>query len=636
MKKFLIASGVAVLAFASVASAQGYMFNSNLTVGSTGPDVVALQTRLLAEGYVIPSLSDGSASKGYFGSQTKTAAMRYQASKGIPNTGFVGPLTRASLNSGGSVVVNPGVIVCPVGYNCTPVGVTPPVTPVTPITPVVTNPGMITTPGVAGTLAFSLQSTPSNGTSVDKGASADVARFKLQAGASDQQVTSLSIDFDVRLWLYASTITIKDDSGSVVATKSGLSQSDFTELTAGSSYRLYVPVNTVVGRAATRYFTVNVTMLGVTDRCASQSCTIGILQAQVRSVDGTGVTETQTVDSAAVGTVGNTTGIDRSFTFTGSNNGQVIVTVDAASPLKRLVNISTSVETNDVILGIIDLKSQNRTGNLRTLKITVQTANANGAPGVAVSTMFNDIKIKAGSLVYSASTIASTTLFTDLQIPLPADQYVPITILGKIAKDTSNFLDGSAASTTLTANTTNIVVEDSTFNTVAVNSGSVTTSDVIVSASSAVLSNLTAVLGAPITSNNTTTGYNVTMGFVLTAGDNTLYVAANPYFALSTTTTGFATAATSSAQLPTVTASPGTIAGDTAASSATGYYVVPAGSSRQFTYSGFVRADGSSGLKTFSITGVSYYTTSANANAMLATSSINYNLDALKVTALLP
>ena len=66
MKKVLIASGIAALAFASMVSAQGYMFSTNLTVGSTGPDVVALQTWLIANGYSIPSIASGAAAKGYF------------------------------------------------------------------------------------------------------------------------------------------------------------------------------------------------------------------------------------------------------------------------------------------------------------------------------------------------------------------------------------------------------------------------------------------------------------------------------------------------------------------------------------------------------------------------------------------
>ena len=83
-----------------------YSFSKNLgEVGgefgysSTGADVVALQSRLISMGYDIPSVSSGGSAKGQFDEDTKNAVMKYQASKGITSNGYVGPLTRASLNS---------------------------------------------------------------------------------------------------------------------------------------------------------------------------------------------------------------------------------------------------------------------------------------------------------------------------------------------------------------------------------------------------------------------------------------------------------------------------------------------------------------------------------------------------------
>ena len=75
-----------------------YVFSTNLVVGSEGPDVVALQTFLISNGYNIPAISSGRQAKGYFGGQTKMAFMNYQAANNLISTGFVDVLTRTSLN----------------------------------------------------------------------------------------------------------------------------------------------------------------------------------------------------------------------------------------------------------------------------------------------------------------------------------------------------------------------------------------------------------------------------------------------------------------------------------------------------------------------------------------------------------
>lgn len=87
-------------------------FNRDLTIGSTGSDVIALQEWLIAKGFAIAA-----GATGYFGGQTQAALARYQASVGIvPAAGYFGPLTRARIQ--GSTT-----------------GTTGQVTPATPATP---------------------------------------------------------------------------------------------------------------------------------------------------------------------------------------------------------------------------------------------------------------------------------------------------------------------------------------------------------------------------------------------------------------------------------------------------------------------------------------------------------------------
>ncbi len=97
MKKYFITLGLAVFALVSVVHAQEYTFSRDLSVGTTGPDVIALQSWLITNGYAIPAISSGSALKGYFGSQTKNAVMNFQSFSGLPRTGYFGPLSRGKI-----------------------------------------------------------------------------------------------------------------------------------------------------------------------------------------------------------------------------------------------------------------------------------------------------------------------------------------------------------------------------------------------------------------------------------------------------------------------------------------------------------------------------------------------------------
>ncbi len=78
-----------------VLGASTYNFTSNLSVGSQGSEVNALQRMLIDGGYL--SIT---APTGYFGALTKIALAKYQTAHGIDPVGYVGPLTRKALNIG--------------------------------------------------------------------------------------------------------------------------------------------------------------------------------------------------------------------------------------------------------------------------------------------------------------------------------------------------------------------------------------------------------------------------------------------------------------------------------------------------------------------------------------------------------
>lgn len=70
----------------------GFLFESTMYMGMSGPEVMELQNRLRTEGFfnVTPT--------GYFGPLTESAVKAYQSANGLPSVGIVGPLTRELLN----------------------------------------------------------------------------------------------------------------------------------------------------------------------------------------------------------------------------------------------------------------------------------------------------------------------------------------------------------------------------------------------------------------------------------------------------------------------------------------------------------------------------------------------------------
>lgn len=77
-------------------------FTRDLTIGSQGPDVKALQKFLNTHGFIVAPTGTGSPGQesDYFGSLTRAAVAKFQAANGIsPAVGYFGPVTRAKVNS---------------------------------------------------------------------------------------------------------------------------------------------------------------------------------------------------------------------------------------------------------------------------------------------------------------------------------------------------------------------------------------------------------------------------------------------------------------------------------------------------------------------------------------------------------
>lgn len=133
----------------------GYVFSKDLTIGSTGADVTALQQILVARGHLVMPTG---VSMGYFGSLTQAAVSKFQAANGIsPTAGYVGPITRAKLNSLGGTT------------------------------------GGTTTIPTGGTIAVAAATQPVQQLAPQSAARVPFTRFTLTAGSSDVVVNSVTV-----------------------------------------------------------------------------------------------------------------------------------------------------------------------------------------------------------------------------------------------------------------------------------------------------------------------------------------------------------------------------------------------------------------------------------------------------------
>ncbi|MHB1330721.1 MAG: peptidoglycan-binding domain-containing protein [Minisyncoccota bacterium] len=97
------------LALALAMPTSGFAYiDTDLKLGSSGEEVSFLQEVLVEEGYLV--MPEG-VNLGYFGALTKEALSLWQASRGVPATGYFGPMSREVFNSEVSEITVGGEVV---------------------------------------------------------------------------------------------------------------------------------------------------------------------------------------------------------------------------------------------------------------------------------------------------------------------------------------------------------------------------------------------------------------------------------------------------------------------------------------------------------------------------------------------
>jgi peptidoglycan hydrolase-like protein with peptidoglycan-binding domain len=448
MKKVILVTGVAVLALASIAGA--YSFSANLTVGSTGADVSALQSALIAGGYSIPA-----GATGYFGSQTKAALAAYQTSVGLPAFGFFGPLTQAKL-SGGSVAMTPASTACPAGYTCTanapvmtatcPAGLTCTANTGTTVTTGTLT--QITTPGVQGIMSVT-QGPVSVSTAYAGQTKVPVLDARIQAQYSDIAVQSLQVDLgsstNIYNYVYSKIYLIDPSTGNVLVSQplnsSTVVQSGNNYIVGLAGFNVIVPKGTFkdIQVAVDLYPTIlngsgNLNFLGPQ--------TLSIDDNGIRGVDGAGVNNY----GPSSGTISQTITINQNQTLSATAN----VSLDASNPQANSVGVTNTSAGSYLGLPVLVFDVNAQGDNLHLHSATINFNTSGSSAGAAVNAAY---LYQGSTPIMSASISNGVATFTNIPdgtagATIPINTSVPFTVKVDVTGPASAYFAANVSAST--------------------------------------------------------------------------------------------------------------------------------------------------------------------------------------------
>lgn len=408
-------------------SSASYMFSADLTIGSTGADVTALQDFLISKGFL--TMPAGVA-KGYFGALTQSALAAFQAANGIsPAAGYFGPMTRAKVN---------GMMTTTGGTGSTGSN------------------GSGSLQGGAGDITVSSRSSGTDDQILEGEEGIKVLGFEIEADGSDVEITSVRVELEhtgsgsTRLERYV-------DSVDIMMGDEVVGSADASDFTKNSGvYTRNIPVDGAVVRDGdTEKFYVAVNAQGNIDSDDLGEDWEGAI-GSVRFEDATGAILTNN-DSSGL----DDAAFDETFSFEDlSTAGDVKLTVsedEADINDAHTVAADDSSDTNDVEL--LSFKVKAKGSDLDLIEIPFSLTST----GAGVTEIVNDLRLmmdgdEVGTVTLSsgfASTTAThdTLTISDLDeddVVIGEDDTVSFTLVADINDVDGGFTSGDslAASTT--------------------------------------------------------------------------------------------------------------------------------------------------------------------------------------------
>ncbi len=558
MKKALIASlaasALAIGSFAmtigSANAATGYTFTGYLSVGSTGAEVVALQSWLVSQGFL--TMPAGVA-EGYFGSLTKAAVVAYQTSVGLPNTGYVGPLTVAKLNAGVTgTAMAPTGFACPTGWTCT----APAITGGTTVTTTTGTQTGITTPGVQGIISVT-QGPVSTSVANAGQSNVPILDVRVQAQYSDVSVQSMQLVLGSSTAVYNfvySSVSLVDPSTGAVLTTVPLNNS--TVVQNGSNYVVGLAgFSFIVPKGTYKDLVVEANLYNQINTQYTSGCTLGCQTgtptagtgAYTVSVANLGV---RAVDGAGVNLYGGDLSINQTMIIGQSliTSAQANVSLDGSSPLQGSVGVTNTTQGQYLGLPVMVFDVNANGDTLHLHSVTVHIANS-GSGTVGAAYLYQ------GSTPISSASVNTSGVATFLNISdgtpgasIPVNTTVPFTVKVDVSGLTST-VTSPAIITASTTGSADLSIYTSIDSNASISGGAIANTQNVFGQGPVFALSGTPTITNTVVSNNTTAGTS-TIKYIATFNINATAIGEGVAFGLPSVVNnafGSSSTATSSA-----------------------------------------------------------------------------------------
>lgn len=408
-------------------------FTRDLTLGSTGEDVKALQVFLNSKGYTVATTGAGAPGmeSTYFGTRTQAALAAYQAANGIaPAAGYFGPKTRAAVSAAGGSTTG----------GSTTGGTTG---------------GSTSLSGGAGSINDVDYVSGINNEEVGEGEEdQEVAGIRIEADdGSDIEILAVNLNFskgsgathDFRK--YADEVSIWLDGEE-------LARLDGDEFTDDNSYDKTVTLDAggIIDAGEKGDLVVKVSGVSNLDS-ADEGDTWSLEFESVRFRDGSGAI----IADSSTGDINDGTG--RNFTFDSfatAADVELKAQKSNDSPDSQVINVDDTNDTDGVELLVFTLEAKGSDIEIKDLPITFATSTATAETLSEITsavyleidgTMFSELSSAA---VHSGG--AATVTFDNIDMTISKGDKVTVRVLADI-NDTQagEFVDGDTLTASYTA-----------------------------------------------------------------------------------------------------------------------------------------------------------------------------------------